>query len=808
MVEVASDRARVVLERDPLRIRVLDGDGREVLATPIAPATTGTTASATAYGALAATRDRYEEIAQLIPGWDGYVAHEAPWQRALRASIAEDGGGTAAFELELDAGEVPGAAHLEVRVTGPRVELILRAPGADKTSAAFGAGPDEHFFGMGERYASVDHRGLSLYSWAEEAGLGRGEAATRARDNPFPNGPSMTYFPVPFFISTAGYAVHLQNDERSEVHFASERPDAWRMAVSADELRATIYVTADPRRALDLFTEDTGRPIVPAPWVFGPRRRVSPGAEVGGVPEWKLLRRRGVPTTGIDDAVHFLPHRSEIGREALLEAWVDELHANGFKVMAYYNPFVSADLDAARADYEEGVANGYFVRDRTGQPGHAVLLSGELQAVASVDLTNPAATAWYHGILRRALRLGYDGWMHDFGEYIGRDWVFSDGRTGARLHNPYPVLSARAAREVLQAELPDDHLFFVRAGFTGTQAVVPAVWGGDPEATFDPTQGLPASLRGGVNLALSGVPYWGSDISGFKCFTDDPRDKEVYLRWAQLGAVSPIMHDQNACVAVSGRREKWTLFSDDETVEVYARMARLHTRLLPYFLVLAREASASGLPLLRHPALTHPGEPRAWAVESAFFLGPALYAAPVVARHERVKEVWLPPGRYVDLEDYSVYSGGDVAIPAPLDKLPLLLVEGQLLPLLDPSIETLAPATEPGIVTLEHVRGKLDVIVALAPGGSAELTLVDGTALTARRSTGSLGEPSPGLQEVSAREIDGCTACFQRSTVGAIERLRISTATVAEGTSEAFGVTLTSANGPERRLRWDVLLLP
>ena len=66
---------------------------------------------------------------------------------------------------------------------------------------------------------------------------------------------------------------------------------------------------------------------------------------------------------------------------------------------------------------------------------------------------------------------------------------------------------------------------------------------------------------------MSGAPYWGSDISGFKCFTTDgPRDKEVYLRWVQFGAVSPIMMDQNACYTVSGHQPKWTLWSDAETV--------------------------------------------------------------------------------------------------------------------------------------------------------------------------------------------------------------------------------------------------
>ena len=82
------------------------------------------------------------------------------------------------------------------------------------------------------------------------------------------------------------------------------------------------------------------------------------------------------------------------------------------------------------------------------------------------------------------------------------------------------------------------------------------MWSGDPEATFDDTQGLPAMLRGGLNLALSGVPYWGSDVGGFKCLTDALRDKEVLVRWYAVGALSPIMMDQDACVNPAEKRTK------------------------------------------------------------------------------------------------------------------------------------------------------------------------------------------------------------------------------------------------------------
>ena len=227
-------------------------------------------------------------------------------------------------------------------------------------------------------------------------------------------------------------------------------------------------------------------------------------------------------------------------------------------------------------------------------------------------------------------------------------------------------------------------------------------------------------LRGGLNLGMSGVPLWGSDVTGFKCITDFPYDKEMYLRWAAVGAVSPIMMEQNACANPLGRRQKWKLWDDEETVRVYADMARLHTRLMPYFEVLIRQSNRSGAPIMRHPFLHHPREPEAWKAESSFYLGASLWAAPVVERFALTKDTWLPPGKWVDLADRAVYEGGRrVTLPAPLARLPLLLRDGGIVPLLDASIETLAPATVPGIVTLDHVKDRLDVLVALSSGRDA-----------------------------------------------------------------------------------------
>lgn len=798
-VDLSSDKARVSVGLAPFQIRILDANGREVLRTL-------TGAGEDPYGAPGATRDDGPDGIKVIPGWDGYHPEERAWSHGSNGRVLSRSDTSASFELDARGGKFV----IDVALEGAKVRLKTTATTTDpgeawnKTTLAFTLGADDHFFGLGERYGSVDHRGLSMYSWSEEGGSGKGEKVPVDDQNPFPNGPSMTYFPVPFFLSTQGWAMHLATTFRTETHFGSERKDAWRVAANTNELETVIYVHDDPLASLDDFTRDTGRPMVPASWVFGPRRRVSNGDRVGAIEEWRKLREAHVPTTGLDDAVHLLPARSELGREEELKSWTSTAHAWGYKVMAYNNPYVSTSKSEAAADLAHGRERGFFALTPEGTIGETEFISGEQQKLATIDLTNPEAVVWFQDLLRRTLALGYDGWMHDFGEYVRRSWLFADGRRGDEVHNAFSVLSAKAAYDLLSKERPDDFLFFVRSGYTGTQQWVPAVWSGDPEATFDETQGLPAMLRGGLNLGMVGVPLWGSDVTGFKCITDFPYDKEMYLRWAEVGAVSPIMMEQNACANPLGRRQKWKLWSDDETIAVYADMARLHTRLMPYFEVLAREASRTGVPIMRHPFLYHPREPEAWKAESSFYLGPSLWAAPVVERGVTMKDTWLPPGRWVDVIEHAVYEGGRrVVLPAPLARLPLLIKDGGIVPLLDPSIETLAPATEPSVVSLERVKDRLDVIVALSAGREAKIVLADGTELVARRIAAS-GAPSA-LPEVAPDALASCeSGCVNTSADGGVDRLRLTTPLGSQHIV-SHGDVMLEVRGPvARRVRWDI----
>jgi alpha-glucosidase (family GH31 glycosyl hydrolase) len=261
------------------------------------------------------------------------------------------------------------------------------------------------------------------------------------------------------------------------------------------------------------------------------------------------------------------------------------------------------------------------------------------------------------------------------------------------------------------------------------------VWSGDPAASFEDSDGLPSVVRAGINLGVSGVPNWGSDIGGYHCLADGAgkADEELLVRWIQLGAISPNMQDQDAC-AGGDQRQKATIWSSERARDAWRRYARLHTRLFPYFYGLGLAAHASGAPILRHMFLEHPERPELRGVDDQLYVGPAFLAAPVVTRGARTRKLQLPDDVYLDWDTRRIVRGGPGVsreMDAPLERLPLLLRAGQLVPLYDASIDTLSATDAPDVVDASDVADVYDVVVLLEPGKPATAELWDGTKLEA-----------------------------------------------------------------------------
>ncbi len=579
------------------------------------------------------------------------------------------------------------------------LELSCSAPAADAVALALACDPTEHFYGLGERFDRLDQRGQMIELWVTNQASGTG-----------------TYKPVPFVFSSRGYGLVVDTTRR--VHCAPGHlpvPTCTTVTVDGPQLHAALLPGPTPAAVLDLYTRRVGRPPVPPEWVFGPwksrdwrtetqataREDIQRHAELGIALGVKLIDATWEPeghSFTFDSAKYSDP--SEL---------IDTARAAGVRVVLWLSPSMTLGATA----YAEAAARGFLIRDGRGQP-YVHRLGNEPGWVGTaIDFTHPPAVVWWQAQLRRLLELGVRGFKTDFGEQIPRDAVFADGRTGAQLHNIYPVLYNQATWAVVREY---DGILLARSAWAGSQPL-PGLWAGDQTSDFSPWSGLPSAIVAGQSAGWSGFPYWGSDIGGYFGNPDD----EVFVRWSQFAAFTPIMEIHGL-----GIREPW-LFRP-ATLEAYRRFANLHTRLAPYTRAAGAEALRTGLPLMRAMALCFPEDPvvhEDW-VQYQYLYGPDLLVAPVYSA-ATTRQAYVPDGEWIDYFSGARVSGPSAPwLPAPLDAIPVFVRAGTVLPLLRDIHTSSTEALE----------------LQLFPGGCAERLLADDTRIVLE------SEPGPGVIQV------------------------------------------------------------
>ena len=780
-LEVRSGPLSVEVREAPFGLDFVDrGDG-EVLRTRSATAP-GPDDPLGRYGSISYSYDlRIPVINNAFLGY--YVAAEVEtlWFSAQEVVSSERSGDGLRLELatndplghrlELTINPLqPGSVRVGARVapgSGPLAGLETI------TGASFETDGAERFLGFGERSNAVDQSGRRVFNWAEEGPFssGAGEALLRdlVPEFTFPTGPSATNFPIPWTVTSRGFGLLIDQSERSYFRLGSDTPGAWRAEAESDRLRFDVFAGPEPADALRRYSSFAGRQPRPAPWIFGPWVQMPQDVA-------ERFRRDDVPVTVSQTYTHYLPCGAHLGRAAAEREAVSFHHRLGYKVTTYFNPHVCTTYQPV---YAEAAANGWLVRDAGGGP---YVLSNPFTAdelVSEVDFTAPGGSEFFGRLLGEAVDAGYDGWMEDFGEYTPTDAVFADGRRGLEMHNRYPVLYHCSSFEQTGEQAP---AVFVRSGWHGVQPCARVVWGGDPTEDWSCSDGLCAAVHQALSAGLSGIAYWGSDIGGFHALVNPRTSDELNIRWLEFGLVNGVMRTQRNGFGLSDRSRRSQVW-DPDVLPVWRRYAKLRTQLYPYIQAASDVYQRTGMPLSRQLSLVFPNDPIAASSEEELMFGPDLLVAPVVTDDARSRQLYLPRGRWIDFWETVGYraaagefslqqrartlaGGRRLALPAPLERLPMLVRAGALIPLLPADVDTLAEVGRdaPGIVSRGE-RSATRRILAFPRGNSS--AGLDGGRLA---STERLGGPRRWTLEIhSARnrtwEIEASMTALRRPFV-------------------------------------------
>jgi alpha-glucosidase len=541
--------------------------------------------------------------------------------------------------------------------------------------------PEEHFYGFGQRTGLLDKRAQRITNWTTDA-LDYNTLTDEM------------YQAIPFFLALRPglcYGIFLNSTYRSQFDLGAAQPGIWQMHTHAPELDYYILYGANPAEVVQTYTALTGSMPLPPTWALGYHQcRWSYESEAVVQQIAQEFRQRKIPCDVIHLDIDYMQgYRVFTWSQKRFpnpKKLIADLNTQGFQVVTIVDPGVKYEPEADYTIFDDGLAQDYFVRHATGE-----LLHGYVWPEKAVfpDFLRPGVRAWWSGHHRTLTEAGVAGIWNDMNEPALDDRPFGDGgnkisfpldapqgdpeeaTTHAEVHNLYGLHMAQSSYEALRQLRPQQRTFVLtRAGFAGIQRWS-AVWMGDNQSLWEHLQ---LSLPMLLNMGLSGVPFVGCDIGGFA----GNATAELFARWMQVGMLYPLMRAHSALS--TARHEPWAF--GDLVEQICREYIDLRYQLLPYLYSLFWQAATTGAPILRPLLYHYPTDAKTYAIDDQVMLGPFLMAAPVCRPGVECRAVYFPAGIWYDWWTGDRIDGPTYHLaPAPLERMPLYLTAGAIVPM-------------------------------------------------------------------------------------------------------------------------------
>jgi alpha-D-xyloside xylohydrolase len=500
---------------------------------------------------------------------------------------------------------------------------------------------------------------------------------------------------IPFVLSSRGYGFLWNNPAVGRVELGHNHT-RW-VAEATPQLDYWITLGDTPSEIVGQYANVTGHPLLLPEWAVGfwqSKLRYTSQEELLTVA--RDYRRRGLPLSVI--VIDYFHWTAQGDWQFDPEYWPDpaamvqELDGMGVKVMVSVWPTVNP----ISKNFKEMQERGLLIRTERGVSAHWVLTDtqtpGDPVHVSFSDSTNPETQVfmweqirdgyYQHGIKTFWLDANepemYPTDPENLRFYLGN---------GLAVTNIYPLKHAQSLYDGLRAEGEEEIITLCRSAWAGSQRYGAAVWSGDIASTFEALQ---AQVRAGLNIGLSGIPWWTTDIGGFH--GGDPRSpyfRELIVRWFQFGAFCPLFRlhgfrmpaDTERYWISGGPNEVWSF--GDEAYAIIEKYLFLRERLKPYIMTQMRLAHERGVPPMRPLFFDFPQDKSAWEVEDQFMFGPDLLVAPILHEGATSRELYLPSNAvWSDVWSGQTFAGGQwITACAPLEQIPLYLRDDAQLPI-------------------------------------------------------------------------------------------------------------------------------
>jgi len=511
---------------------------------------------------------------------------------------------------------------------------------------------------------------------------------------------------LPFVTSSTGWGVYVSNSWHNAVLDLGLR-DRDVLAYDSPGGEADIYLfgPGDPASILAEYVRLTGHQPLPPTWALGFLQSRF-GYESFDHVHRTLDRfeQEQLPVHGVIFDVQWLEDHVNLRWNPVHfpdpAANLARIAERGVRAMVITEP----GTKGGASNHQPGVERDAFATDRDG----AEFDSRQWYATRGIDgyrEIEPSSGAllnvfredsadWWYDQHVPLLEQGIDAWWLDLNEpedvaldvqFTNVDWPAPrDVLAGEQARNLFAIAQQRLFTRRDRSTTTRRPFLLTRSGSAGSQRYGAAPWTGDVGATWNDLRVQP---RLTLLAGMCGISLHGSDIGGFN---GDP-GAELFVRWMQLGAVSPIFRAHGCMLD----REPWS--QGPEALEAVRASLVLRAQLLPTIASWARHALRAGQPLARPmllgPLGTEPGSDQARsyaedrrfaACDDQYFLG-ELLVAPVLEQGATTRRVELPAGDWVDLWSGARHAGGGaIDVPVELGTLPIFVPQATAL-VVDPA---------------------------------------------------------------------------------------------------------------------------
>ena len=539
--------------------------------------------------------------------------------------------------------------------------------------------------------------------------------------------------PLPFLLSNKGYGVLF--DCGSLMTFNDDERGSYLFLDTVDMLDFYFIYGEKVDEIIKGFRHLTGEAVLPPKWAFGYIQSKEAYQNQDELLEVaKEYRRRRIPLDCVvQDWNTWEPglwgnKRLDKSRFPNILATNKALHHMNVHSMISVWP----NMNMGGEDYQEFVDNKHMLGDN-----------------ATYDAFNPDARRIYWNQANKELFSGgFDSWWCDSTEpFSGPDWggeVLREpwekyslvGGEHKKYLDPskanlYALAHAKGIYENQRKENPNKRVLnLTRSGSAGSQKYGTVLWSGDISATWSTME---KQITEGLNVAISGMPWWTLDIGGFFTVKDkwqnrgcgnhnnpnplwfwkgdynegvkDLGYRELYTRWLQLGTFLPMFRSHGTDTP----REIWQFGEPGEMFyDVIEKYIRLRYQLMPYVYSLAGQVAIEGFTMMRSLLFDFINDPNVKEISNQFMFGDSLLVCPVtkpmyykaesqeIINSEKTWLCYLPKGAdWYNFWTGQYHQGGqNISVQAPLDIMPIFVKAGSIIPIETAQLEYASQTTD------------------------------------------------------------------------------------------------------------------